>query len=402
MRLKQKLLTWFAAQLLFATLSAWSADLTSEELQGVLKQVSLRNTWFMYSIEDGKNHSYHLRNDGSLEDCSPLFSKTHQFGIGSNTKMMTALLVIQAVEEGRLKLDARIDEITRQIEAADLKAGRPVRPIEVHPNFHQITLKNLLTHHAGFPGVETEHFEYPRQGGRDALMRKILRMGPVGYRQESRDAPFCFNYSNEGYAVLGEILERISDPPDSFENLLRNKIFIPLGIDQCRLISKREALQQAGLSASNKVDLRELDPLISPATGASCNLNDWMTFIRHIMNGINGNPTSQGVLRKRESFEKLKETQVNCFYGAGALMLSEEPTAAYHFGANGIHSSLIWFELGQLEKGKGTSFVVVSTEPFDEVSGKFYLLAQLIQGKTSPSKQIGTSSDNGTGLRSGQ
>ena len=385
--LGQKLLaSLFVLPLLLATISAWSADLTSEELQGVLKEISLKNTWFMYSTEDGKNHAYHFGQDGSMAACNPSFSKTQQFGIGSNTKMMTALLAIQAVEEGQLKLKAKIDEIARQIEAADVKAGRPVRPIEVHPDFRQITLKNLLTHHAGFPGVETMDFEYARQGGRDAMMRTILRAGPAGYRQESKDAPFCFNYSNEGYAVLGEILERTADPPDTFANLLRKNLFIPLGIEQCRLITRKEALEQAGLPASSNVEAKELDPLITPAAAASCTLHDWMSFTRYVMHGMNGKPTSHAVLRKPESFEILKATQENCYYATGALMFSKKPSAAYHFGGNGVHSSFVWFEIGQLEKGRGTSFIVVSTEPFHEVFEQFYRLAQLIQEKTSPAR----------------
>jgi len=374
----------FVVQLLFVMPAALSADLAFEELDCILKDVQLRNTWFMYSKEDGKNHAYHFQKDGSLLDCSSSLSNSQQFGIGSNTKTMTALLIIQAVEEGRLKLDSKVDEIARQIEAADLKAGRPVFPIEVHRDFHQITLKNLLTHHAGFPGVDTTDFAFPVQGGRDALMRKILRMGPVGYRQESKDTPFCFHYSNEGYAVLGEVLERISYPPDTFENLLRKKLFIPLGIGQCHLISTSEALRQAGEHGLDAMAAEELDPLLLPANGASCSLNDWMTFIRYIMNGINGNPTSQKVLRKPESFALLKETQENCYYGTGALMLSKKPSAAYHFGANGIHSSFFWFQLGRLEKGMGTSIVVASTEPFYDVYSHFYLLAELIQNNTIP------------------
>jgi CubicO group peptidase (beta-lactamase class C family) len=261
-----------------------------------------------------------------------------------------------------------------------------LRPIEVHPDFREITLKNLLTHHAGFPNVEITDFEHSRKGGRDALMRYVLRLGPTGYRQESKDAPFCFNYSNVGYAALGEILERISDPPDTFDNLLRKNIFIPLGIEQCRLITRKEALEQAGLPASSKVEAKELDPLITPAAAVSCTLDDWMAFTRYVMHGMNGKPSSQAVLRKPRSFEILKETQEKCYYATGALMFSKKPSAAYHFGGNGVHSSLVWFELGQLEKGKGTSFIVVSTEPFHEVFNQFFLLARLIQEKTSPSQ----------------
>ena len=89
-------------------------------------------------------------------------------------------MVIQAVEEGRLSSSSTIEDLARQIEKADEKAGRPNRPIEVHSGFKDITLMNVLPHQSGFPGVDTTDFMSPKEGGRDALMRKILKQGPPG------------------------------------------------------------------------------------------------------------------------------------------------------------------------------------------------------------------------------
>ncbi len=362
-----------------------AVDLTPEELGGILKESALKNSWCMYSTRDGSSYTCQFLKDGSVVECDPTFADTHRFGLGSNTKTMTAVMIIQAVEEGRLSLSSTIEELARQIEKADEKARRPKRPIEVHAGFKDITLMNVLTHHAGFPGVDTTDFISPKKGGRDALMRKILKQGPVGYRQDAKDAQYMFQYSNEGYAFLGELLERISDPVESYETLLRKKIFEPLGLERARLLSKKVAIQEAQKQGLGKPVAKELDPMIAPSAAASCTLREWMYFIRHLMSGINGNPTSDAILRRPESFKILKETQENCFYGAGALMLSKKPSAAYHFGANGIHSTLVWFEVGDLEKGMGTSVIIVSTDPFHDVSKQFYYLAQMIHEKTSPS-----------------
>lgn len=374
--------------LLFSPHTVFGAVLEEPELKAFLSTMLLKNTWFSYTSKDGGDQQYHIRSDGSLERCDASFFQTYQFGMGSNTKTLTALLVIQAIEDKRLNLDMKLDELMRLVEAADKKAGRPYPPIDVHPGFARITLKNVLTHHGGFPGVDSTDFEMPLTGGRDALMRKILRHGPVGYQQDFADAPYAFHYSNEGYSMLGEIMERISEPNESFEGLLKKKIFAPLDLKRAKIFSRKEALQRAKKEGLGNLKASELNPMITPSAGAFCTLAEWMKLTKCLMNGVNGAPNSYGLLRRPESFQILRQTQESCFYGAGAVMLSKKPGAAYHFGSNGIHSSLNWFELCNRVGESGTAVVIVSTEPFHDVSSQFYHLAQWIQEKTSANAEL--------------
>lgn len=361
----------------------WSVEISPDEMQLIMNEVQLRNTWFMYSSEDGKNHTFNINKEGKLVAMEPSFSAKTRFGLGSNTKTLTALLALQAVESGQLKLESTLDQVAQQVEESDRKRGRQGPPIEIHPDFRLVTLKNLLTHHAGFPGVDTLDFKYPEHFSRDALMRRIFKMGPgpAVYRQDSADAPFCFHYSNEGYAVLAEILERLSEPHESYEGLLQKRLFAPLGMLSGHLITKEEAFRHIGKKGSRQPLPVELGSTIAPSAAAVCTLNDWMTLMRHIMNGINGSPSSSAVFRDPKMFQLLTTPQENCFYGTGALMVSRDPQAAYHFGSNSIHSSLAWVELNPSDKARGISCIVVSTEPFHDVSSQFYFLAQSIQKK---------------------
>ena len=363
-----------------------------DELNAILDGVNLPNTVFMYSTREGDNYAYSIGKGGRVTPLDASFCATARFGLGSNTKMLTALLAIQMVEQGKLKLDDSLDTIAHRVVEADKKRNMQFvpppppsfSPIEVHPDFSSISLRNLLTHHAGFPGVDTVDFNYPADFSRDALMRWIFKMGPgpVDYRQDVKDAAFCFHYSNEGYSVLGEILERLSDPHQSYETLLKKRLFAPLGIKSGHLITKKEALQHLGKKRAHLLLPVELGPAMAPSAGAVCTLDDWMVLLRHLMNGVNGGPlSSASLLREPGSFQTLIKPEENCFYGAGGLMISKDPPAAYHFGSNSIHSSLAWFELSPHPKSAGFSCIVVSTEPFHDVSSLFYLLAQSIQEK---------------------
>lgn len=363
--------------------AASGAAIDEQELRDFLKTMSLKNTWFIYSTKEGGEFPYHIRSDGNLERCDPLFLNAYQFGMGSNTKTLTAVLTIQAIENGHLRLDTKLDALMRQVEAADRKAGRKLPPVEVHPGFNEISLMNVLTHHAGFPGVDSTDFKMPATGGKDALMRKVLKQGPVGYQQDFADAPYAFHYSNEGYSMLGEVLERISDPPENFESLLKKRIFGPLGLKSGRLFTRAEALQRAKTEGLRDLKASELHPMITPSAGAFCTLPEWLRLTKYLMDGVNGTLKSPGILGRPESFHLLCQTQESCFYGAGALMLSKKPASAYHFGSNGIHSSLNWFERSDVAGKAGTAVVIVSTEAFHDVSSQFYHLAQWIQEKTS-------------------
>lgn len=124
------------------------------------------------------------------------------FRIASVTKAFTSLLVMQMVQEGKLRLD---------------------EPIATYlPNFRRdtggrITVRHLLTHRSGLPhdqGVASEQYRP------DSLLSADLIAEPGA----------TFQYNNRDYYLLARIVERVSGR--SWDDLLRERVLAPAGMGQ--------------------------------------------------------------------------------------------------------------------------------------------------------------------------
>ena len=131
--------------------------------------------------------------------------------IASITKMMTATLVLQLVEEGRLALD---DDVHRWL--PELDGAGP------------ITVEQLLSHRSGL--LRDPRFaELERVGISNTA--GVLEL--AGDRGPEYDAGTDGRYSNVGFAGLGVLAERVLDQP--FGEALRERIFEPAGMDSTAL-----------------------------------------------------------------------------------------------------------------------------------------------------------------------
>jgi CubicO group peptidase (beta-lactamase class C family) len=131
------------------------------------------------------------------------------FQIGSVTKLWTSTLVMQLVDEGKVDLDAPIRTYLPEFRIADEAAAA------------QITVRQLLTHTAGFEGdIFTD------TGMGDDCIEKYLgvlhevpQLFPPGER---------FSYNNAGYSVLGRLVEVLRET--TFDAALRQHLLTPLGL----------------------------------------------------------------------------------------------------------------------------------------------------------------------------
>ena len=129
------------------------------------------------------------------------------FRAASISKLLPWILVMQLVEEGRLDLDADLNEYL------DFRIpetfGTP------------ITMRHLMTHTAGFP--ERFHGVFDPQLGTplgEVLVRNLPeRVAPAGS---------TVAYSNYGAALAGYVVQRLHGRP--WEQLVRERIFQPLGM----------------------------------------------------------------------------------------------------------------------------------------------------------------------------
>ena len=147
-----------------------------------------------------------------------------KFEIGSMTKQFTALLVLQFVNQGTLKLDGNLSNYL---------------PYYRRDTGDRITLRELLDHTSGIPNFITApgFLEGPAS-------RMIYTVKDFAEKYCSGNLEFepgtRFHYSNSGYFLLGAVLEQISG--NSYEQLLQDRIFRPLGMNNSGYVQNEEIL----------------------------------------------------------------------------------------------------------------------------------------------------------------
>ena len=130
------------------------------------------------------------------------------FQIGSITKVWTATLAMQLVDEGRIELDAPVRRYLPGFRVADALVSEAV------------TIRHLLTHTSGIDG---DHFADTGRGD-DVLERyvetcaELPQVHPLGA---------TMSYCNTGFTVLGRVLEAVTDTV--WDDLLRTRLVEPLG-----------------------------------------------------------------------------------------------------------------------------------------------------------------------------
>ena len=135
-----------------------------------------------------------------------------RFRIASMTKSFTALAVLKLRDAGKLSLD---DPAARHL--PELGATAPLTA-DAPP----ITLRHLLTMSAGFP--EDNPWGDRQLAVPVAGLQEFLRQGLA-----LSNAPgMAYEYSNLGYALLGQIVTKASGRP--YQEYITREILLPLGM----------------------------------------------------------------------------------------------------------------------------------------------------------------------------
>lgn len=134
-----------------------------------------------------------------------------KFRIASLSKSFTAALVMQMVEQNRIRLDATISEYM------------PDYPSSYKDS---ITIRQLLTHTSGIPHYDAVRGFDPDYTRLPITAEKYIKL-IAGLNIVFRPGTGT-HYSSFGYYILGVILERVSGMP--FSELLKRNILIPAGL----------------------------------------------------------------------------------------------------------------------------------------------------------------------------
>ena len=131
------------------------------------------------------------------------------FQIGSISKVWTATLVMQLVDEGKLQLDAPIAEVLPDLQLADPDVAA------------KVTMRHLLTHTSGIDGdVFTDTGR-----GDDVLERYVAALVDV---PQNHPLGATFSYCNSGYSLAGRVVEVLTG--QTWDAALQERVIAPLGL----------------------------------------------------------------------------------------------------------------------------------------------------------------------------
>lgn len=146
------------------------------------------------------------------------------FQIGSITKVYTATLVMQLVDDGKVELDAPVKRYVPDLKLRDEAAARA------------ITVRHLLTHTSGLPG---DYF--PTCGrGDDAVKRYVRSLRKVGLAHTPGE---FWSYSNAGSVLAGYVVERVTGL--TWDGALRAKLLEPAGLAEHASLAEDVLLHRA-------------------------------------------------------------------------------------------------------------------------------------------------------------
>ena len=206
----------------------------------------------------------------SLRTGTPTTTKA-LFQIGSITKVWTATLVMQLVDEGRIDLDAPVREVLPELQLAEPEVAR------------QVTVRHLLTHTSGIDGdVFTDTGR-----GDDCLERYVALLADVA---QNHPLGATWSYCNSGYSLLGRIIERITG--DTWDKALRERLFTPLGLQHTVTLPEEALLHAAAVGHVDDEGQQHVAPVwglmrsVGPAGLIVSNAADVLAFARmHLAGG---------------------------------------------------------------------------------------------------------------------
>ncbi len=200
---------------------------------------------------------------------TPVLADQTIFPLGSISKVMTTVAVLQLVEHGTLDLDADI--------------GRYLGPGRVDDRFPQpVTVRNLLTHTDGFD----VRWLF---GGAARVPEKVRPLPQVLAHLPPRIVPpgELYIYSDVGMTLAGYLVERASREP--FAEYMERHVFQPLGMEHTTFRSTREFYARdraTGYDYDSDGRLRAVSityPQAVPAAGATAPVTDIAALIRALL-----------------------------------------------------------------------------------------------------------------------
>jgi CubicO group peptidase (beta-lactamase class C family)/tetratricopeptide (TPR) repeat protein len=240
-----------------------------------------------------------------------------KFRLGSITKQFTAASVLLLEEREKLQID---DPIGKYL-------------LDMPKSWSKITIYHLLTHTSGIPNF-TALADY--EGSKAAAISPEQRIARL------RDQPLDFDpgtrwaYSNSGYVVLGELIQKVSGVP--YAQFVRDNIFTPIGMkdsgyDSNSAVIERRASGYRMGAAGALLNAEYIDMTVPYAAGGlystTPDLLKWETAL------FGGKVLTEASLAKM-----ITPFMSNYAFGLGVEQRGEHKRIAHNGGIDGFRTEM--------------------------------------------------------------
>jgi CubicO group peptidase (beta-lactamase class C family) len=171
----------------------------------------------------------HLRGFGKVRAGGEAPTPQTPFFIGSLTKSITALAVMQLVKAGKIALDAPVQRYLPWFCVADSQASS------------QMTVRHLLNQTSGLPMLPSEVALDDFDDSPEAIERQVRDLSTLKLK---RPVGAAFEYSNFNFNILGLVVEAASS--ETYPDYIQNHIFNPL--EMRHSYSSKAVARQNGLA----------------------------------------------------------------------------------------------------------------------------------------------------------
>lgn len=210
-------------------------------------------------------------------------NKETLYRIGSITKMFTAVIVFQLIEEGKLTLDSPVSTFFPNDKVYD-----------------KMTISTLLKHKSGLYDFVNEHDSgtWLTKPQKEQSILDTIKNGKSYFEPDTK-----FLYSNSGYFLLVKIIEKVEGK--KYNKIINDRIFSKLGLKKTFCLSTAKTQKKEALSYKMNKEWEKInDFYFTNVTGVGDVLSTPSDLILISSALFNGKLLSEKSVNQMKTFEK--------------------------------------------------------------------------------------------------
>jgi D-alanyl-D-alanine carboxypeptidase len=243
-----------------------------------------------------------------------VYDKNTGYQVGSVSKLITAVMLMQLVEKGKLNLTDPLSKFYPDM-----------------PNAKKITIHHMLNHTSGlgdYVGKKENNWLFEKSVGNAAIMAKIKKQG-VSFKPGEK-----MTYSNSAYFLLSRILEKTEGKP--YHQILKENILakVPMPHTFSALDNQKNVFKSYGFKNDKWSEIQDFNFQNCIGLGdITSTPEDLNIFINALFNGQ---------FIKKETLNMMISNKNEKFFGPGIMKMPFYNIICYGHGGDtaGTHSTL--------------------------------------------------------------